>query len=64
MQRNFADWFSGWVPVWQKLSKRFKHMVDFMSQNLDCALSQEAYTHLQKIKQADILVCIPSYNNV
>jgi hypothetical protein len=64
MQRNFADWFSGWVPVWQKLSKRFKHMVDFMSQNLDCALSQEAYTHLQKIKQADILVGIPSYNNV
>jgi glycosyltransferase involved in cell wall biosynthesis len=39
-------------------------MVNLVSQNFDCALSPEAYTHLQKIKQADLLVGIPSYNNV
>jgi glucosylglycerate synthase len=35
-----------------------------MRKNIDSSLSAEAHSHLEKIKQADILVGIPSYNNV
>jgi glycosyltransferase involved in cell wall biosynthesis len=35
-----------------------------MKRNQDSALSTEAYSHIEKIKHADILVGIPSYNNV
>jgi hypothetical protein len=35
-----------------------------MQRKTDSALSLEACSHLEKIKQADILVGIPSYNNV
>jgi hypothetical protein len=35
-----------------------------MAGNIELGLSIEALSHLEKIKTADILVGIPSYNNV